>query len=317
MTDADVDGSHIRTLLLTFFFRQLRELIIKGHLYIAQPPLYKIKAPGIKEKYLKNENEMDDFLINNAVQKLKLSTSKSKIFKDKELSDLIKKAITIRNSIIDLGKRVGSTNLVEQAAICCFFGKDVRDFKLPERQMKEAVKFISGRLKQSELNLADWSGEFVNDKKNKEKYFVFERKSRGIEEKYKLTKSILNSPEAEILGDKDIRLNFFEKIFLTGKAQIMTEDMNIPINSTFQFLEKIKEAGKKGVNIQRYKGLGEMNPVQLWDTTLDPEKRTLLKVQMEDETLLDETFVKLMGDKVESRRDYIQSNAKKVVNLDI
>ena len=93
--------------------------------------------------------------------------------------------------------------------------------------------------------------------------------------------------------------------------------MNIPINSTFQFLEKIKEAGKKGVNIQRYKGLGEMNPVQLWDTTLDPEKRTLLKVQMEDETLLDETFVKLMGDKVESRRDYIQSNAKKVVNLDI
>ena len=317
MTDADIDGSHIRTLLLTFFFRQLKELIINGNLYIAQPPLYKIKAPGISEKYLKNESEMDDFLIGNAVQKLKLVTKQKKIFKDKELRNLIKKSITIRNAITDLGKRVGSINLVEQAAICCFFGKDVRDFKLSEKQMKEAAKFISDRLKKSEYNLADWVGEFINDKKKKEKFFLFTRKSQGVEEKYKLTKSILESPEAEILGDKETRVNFFEKIFLTGKAELITDEGKYPIISSFQFLEKIKETGKKGVNIQRYKGLGEMNPDQLWDTTLDPEKRTLLKVQMEDEMLLDETFVKLMGDKVEPRRDYIQINAKKVINLDI
>ena len=317
MTDADVDGSHIRTLLLTFFFRQLRELIINGNLYIAQPPLYKIKAPGVGEKYLKNQDEMDDFLINNAVQKLKLVTNKNKIFKDKELSGIIKKAIEIRNAIIDLGKRVGSANLVEQAAMCCFFHQNVRNFKLTEKEAKKLAAVIALRLKKMEANLADWTGEFINDKNKKEKFFLFERKSRGIEEKYKLTKSILNCPEADMLGNKEIMSNFFEKIFLTGKAEIITEDESFLINSTCQFLEKVKETGKKGMTIQRYKGLGEMNPDQLWDTTLDPEKRTLLKVQMEDEMLLDETFVKLMGDKVQPRRDYIQMNAKKVVNLDI
>ena len=153
-------------------------------------------------------------------------------------------------------------------------------------------------------------------RKKKEKYFLFKKKSRGVTENYFIKKQHLNSPEAEFLGQKET-MDILTKFFHNGKNFLISAENKFPIKSTFEFLEKVKEAGKKGVNIQRYKGLGEMNPEQLWETTLDPEKRTLLKVQMEDEMLLDETFVKLMGEKVEPRRDYIQANAKKVVNLDI
>ena len=316
MTDADVDGSHIRTLLLTFFFRQFKELIISGNLYIAQPPLYKIKATGIGEKYLKNEKDMDNFLISNAVNSLKLMTVDKKSFKDKELSNLIKKTIKIRDAISDLGNKVGSTELVEQSAIGCFFGKDLVNFKLTEKQLKEAANFIAKKLEQFGDELADWSGEFVNDKEKKEKYFAFKKKSRGIVEEYFIKKQHLESPEANFLGHKET-MDTLTKFFHSGKNILISGDNKFPVKSTFEFLETVKEAGKKGVNIQRYKGLGEMNPEQLWETTLDPQKRTLLKVQMEDEMLLDETFVRLMGEKVEPRREYIQSNAKKVVNLDI
>ena len=316
MTDADVDGSHIRTLLLTFFFRQFKELIINGNLYIAQPPLYKIKAPGHVERYLKNEKDMDNFLINNAVNSLKLVTSDKKQIKDKELSNLIKKTIKIRDAISGLGNKVGSTQLVEQAAIGCFFGKNLVNFKLTEKQLKEAAKFISKKLEQFGQELADWNGDYINDKDKKEKYFMFQKKSRGIIEDFFIKKQHLNSPEAEFLGQKET-MDILTKFFHSGKNILISDENKFPVRSTFEFLETVKEAGKKGINIQRYKGLGEMNQEQLWETTLDPVKRTLLKVQMEDEMLLDETFVRLMGEKVEPRREYIQSNAKKVVNLDI
>ena len=316
MTDADVDGSHIRTLLLTFFFRQFKELIINGNLYIAQPPLYKIKAPGLGEKYLKNEKDMDNFLINNAVNSLKLVTSNKKQIEDKELSSLIKKTIKIRDAISDLGNKVGSAQLVEQAAIGCFFGKNLVNFKLTEKQLKEAANFIAKKLEQFGEELADWTGDFVNDKDKKEKYFIFKKKSRGIVEDYFIKKQHLDSPEAEFLGQKET-MDTLTNFFHGGKNILISGENKFPVRSTFEFLETVKEVGKKGVNIQRYKGLGEMNPEQLWETTLDPQKRTLLKVQMEDEMLLDETFVRLMGEKVEPRREYIQSNAKKVINLDI
>tara|TARA_Y100000590_G_scaffold468244_1_gene650313 strand:- start:7472 stop:9943 length:2472 start_codon:yes stop_codon:yes gene_type:complete len=316
MTDADVDGSHIRTLLLTFFFRQFKDLIINGNLYIAQPPLYKIKAPGVGEKYLKNEKDMDNFLITNAVNSLKLTTTDQKNIKDKDLSSLIKKTIKIRDAISDLGNKVGSVELVEQSAIGCFFGKDLVNFKLTEKQLKEAANFIAKKLEQFGQDLADWTGEFVNDKEKKEKYFLFKKKSRGITEEYFIKQQHLVSPEAEFLGNKET-MDTLTKFFHSGKNTLIAGENKYQVKSTFEFLETVKEAGKKGVNIQRYKGLGEMNPEQLWETTLDPQKRTLLKVQMEDEMLLDETFVRLMGEKVEPRREYIQSNAKKVVNLDI
>ena len=164
--------------------------------------------------------------------------------------------------------------------------------------------------------LADWTGNFVNDENKKEKYFIFKKKSRGIVEDYFIKKQHLDSPEAEFLGQKET-MDTLTKFFHGGKNILISGENKFPVRSTFEFLETVKEVGKKGVNIQRYKGLGEMNPEQLWETTLDPQKRTLLKVQMEDEMLLDETFVRLMGEKVEPRREYIQSNAKKVVNLDI
>jgi len=316
MTDADVDGSHIRTLLLTFFFRQFKELIINGNLYIAQPPLYKIKVPGLGEKYLKNEKDMDNFLINNAVNSLKLITTDKKDFKEKELSNLIKKTIKIRDAISDLGSKVGSTQLVERSAIGCFFGKNLINFKLTEKQLKEAASFVAKKLEQFGQELADWTGNFINDKDKKEKYFIFRKKSRGIVEDYFIKKQHLDSPEAEFLGQKET-MDILTKFFHSGKNVLISGENKFPITSTFDFLKTVKEAGKKGVNIQRYKGLGEMNPEQLWETTLDPQKRTLLKVQIEDEMLLDETFVRLMGEKVEPRRDYIQANAKKVINLDI
>ena len=316
MTDADVDGSHIRTLLLTFFFRQFKELIINGHLYIAQPPLYKIKAPGVGEKYLKNEKEMNNFLINNAVNNLKLLSTDKKGYGDKELSSIIKKTIKIRDAISELGNKVGSIQLVEQAAIGCFFQKKLLNFKFTEKQLKETANFVSKKLELSG-ELADWSGEFVNDKNKKEKYFSFIKKSRGIKEEFFIKEQHLESPEAKFLSEEEnfnILLNFFS----TGKNFLISNEKKFPIQSTFEFLETVKEAGKKGVNIQRYKGLGEMNPEQLWETTLDPEKRTLLKVGIEEEEIgIEDTFVDLMGEKVEKRREYIQSNAKKVVNLDI
>ena len=205
---------------------------------------------------------------------------------------------------------------MEQSAIGCFFGKALTNFKLSEKQLQEASNFVAKKSEQFGRELADWTGEFINDREKKEKYFLFKKKSRGIIEEFFIKKQHLDSPEAEFLGQKET-MEILTKFFHSGKNVLISGENKFPVRSTFDFLETVKEVGKKGVNIQRYKGLGEMNPEQLWETTLDPEKRTLLKVQMEDEVLLDETFVRLMGEKVEPRRDYIQANAKKVVNLDI
>ena len=150
----------------------------------------------------------------------------------------------------------------------------------------------------------------------KEKYFLFIKKSRGIKEQFFIKEQHLESPEAKFLAEEE-NFNLLLNFFSSGKNFLISNENKFPIKSTFEFLETVKEAGKKGVNIQRYKGLGEMNPEQLWETTLDPEKRTLLKVGIEEETDIENTFVDLMGEKVEKRREYIQANAKKVVNLDI
>ena len=188
---------------------------------------------------------------------------------------------------------------------------------LRKKELQKTAQYISLMLTKSSSNAAEWSGEFINNKDLKEKYFSFVKQSRGVKDEYKITEKMLkNSPEAEELGKKENR-EFLVNLLFNGDSKIIFDDSFFEIKTIHNFLEKIKEAGKKGVTIQRYKGLGEMNPEQLWQTTLDPEKRTLLQVQIEDEMTLDETFVKLMGEKVEPRRDYIQTNAKKVVNLDI
>ena len=316
MTDADVDGSHIRTLLLTFFFRQFKDLIIKGNLYIAQPPLYKIKVSGQGQQYLKNEEAMTQFLINNAIKNIKLKTRNKKVYKDNELSSFIKKTIKIRDTISELGDKIGSVELVERAAANEFFHSAIRNFKLTQKNMEKVAIHIVKALNTSS-NVSEWQGNFINDKDTKEKYFLFKKESRGVTDEFKITEKIIkDSPEAEVLGDKDNRI-FLENLLHKGESSITIDEKSFSINTINDFLDRVREAGKKGVNVQRYKGLGEMNPEQLWETTLDPEKRTLLKVQMEDENTLDETFVKLMGEKVEPRRIYIQDNAKKVVNLDI
>ena len=317
MTDADVDGSHIRTLLLTFFFRQFKDLIIKGNLYIAQPPLYKIKVSGQGQQYLKNEEAMTQFLINNAIKNIKLKTRNKKVYKDNELSSLIKKTIKIRDTISELGDKVGSVELIEKAAANEFFCGAIRNFKLSQKDMEKVSTHIVKALNSFSNDISEWQGNFINNKDTKEKYFLFKKESRGVIDEFKITeKMIKDSPEAEVLGNKENRI-FLDNLLYKGESTITINEKSFSINTINDFLDRVKEAGKKGVNIQRYKGLGEMNPEQLWETTLDPEKRTLLKVQMEDENTLDETFVKLMGEKVEPRRIYIQDNAKKVVNLDI
>jgi len=173
---------------------------------------------------------MDNFLINNAVNSLKLITTDEKNLEDKELSNLIKKTIKIRDAISDLGNKVGSAQLVEQSAIGCFFGKDLVNFKLTEKQLKEAANFIAKKLEQSGKELADWTGEFINDKDKKEKYFLFKKKSRGIIEEYFIKKQHLNSPEAEFLGQKETK-DILTKFFHNGKNILISGENKFPVGS--------------------------------------------------------------------------------------
>ena len=288
------------------FFRQFKELIINGHLYIAQPPLYKIKAPGVGEKYLKNEKEMNNFLISNAVNNLKLLSTNKKGFGDKELSNIIKKTIKIRDAISELGNKVGSIQLVEQAAIGCFFQKKLLNFKFNEKQFKETANFVAKKLELSG-ELADWSGEFINDKNKKERYFSFIKKSRGIEEQFFIKEQHLESPEAKFLAE-DENFNILLNFFSTGKNFLISNENKFPVKSTFGFLETVKEAGKKGVNIQRYKGLGEMNPKQLRETTMQPDTRRLIQLTLNNPLQVNQKMDMLLSKKrAPDRRSWLET----------
>ena len=295
MTDADVDGSHIRTLLLTFFYRQMRDLIDRGHLFIAQPPLYKV-ARGKSEQYLKDERALEDHLITNGLEEAVLRLFSGEHRAGEDLRQLVEQARAIRNVLNGLHSRY-NRQVVEQAAIAGVLTPDI--FGDPQKAV-EAAKYIARRLDAlSEETERGWRGEF------KEEGFRFERTVRGVKEVAILDPALLGSADARKLDEHALTL----QQTYPRPATLHRKDEDIPIHGPVGLFEAVTHAGRKGLTLQRYKGLGEMNPGQLWETTLDANARSLLQVNVKAIDEADDIFTKLMGDIVEPRREFIQENA--------
>jgi DNA gyrase subunit B len=307
MTDADVDGSHIRTLLLTFFFRHMPSVIERGYLYIAQPPLFKVKRGSSGETYLKDERALDDYLLEAAVDDLHVVDSNGSVRKGNDFRDILQNARKIRSSIHSLTQKSGNRRIVEQAAIAGAFDEKIfDDANLAAgyaTKVAERLNAIAGK------NEKTWTGEF-----KAAGGYVFERTMRGVKERVRLTTDRLRSPDARRLHES---LEWLRDVF-TGPVELRHgEKVQVKANGPAALYDGVLEYGRKGLSIQRYKGLGEMNPEQLWVTTLDPNVRTLLKVRIDDAQKAADIFSTLMGDVVEPRRAFIQDNALKVSNLDV
>jgi DNA gyrase subunit B len=307
MTDADVDGSHIRTLLLTFFFRQMPELIERGNLYIAQPPLYRA-VKGKSSVYLKDERALDDYLVSGGLENLVLETHAGVQVAGAELRRAVDIARSVANLIrpLSLSRRVTSQAVIEQAAIAGALNPEI----LADRaRAAEAAAYIARRLDTvSPVLERGWHGAPTDDGG-----LSFERSLRGVAERHVIDGALIRSAEAHKL---DALTSSLQAIY-ERPAKLRARDGEKPINAPTELLATVLEAGRKGVTVQRYKGLGEMNPDQLWETTLDPAARTLLLVKVNHADEAEEIFTTLMGDVVEPRRDFIQSNALKVANLDV
>ena len=303
MTDADVDGSHIRTLLLTFFYRQMRPLIEMGCLYIAQPPLFKVKR-GQSEQYLKDEPAMDDYLINNGVEGAILRLESGEERAGADLRALAEEARLVKQILAHMHTRYDRV-VVEQAAIC---GALKPLTALSDEEATSRAVEIARRLDA----LADeaergWEGRTENGG------YVFTRTLRGVKQALTLDAGLLASADARRLDERGANLHL---VYATPSLFLRRGD-EIRISGPTTLMEAIRTAGGKGVSQQRYKGLGEMNPEQLWETTLDRNVRSLLQVKVKEGDEADDLFVKLMGDVVEPRREFIQDNALNVVNLDV
>ncbi len=305
MTDADVDGSHIRTLLLTFFYRQMREIIERGYLYIAQPPLYRAKR-GASEVYRKDDRELEDYLIEAGLDDAVLVHHDGTQSAGEDLRALVEQARTARALLAPLSRWAGNLAVVEQAAILGAFNEDLYADKV---QLGEAAVYIAKRLDAMAPEFErGWSGE-VDDNGN----MVFQRTLRGVTERLQIVAKITLSPEVKHLDEMAETL---QKTF-EHHATLKRKDAEIVITGPTGLVESVIELGRKGVQVQRYKGLGEMNPDQLWETTLDPDMRTLLQVKISHADESDVIFSTLMGDVVEPRREFIQTHALEVANLDV
>jgi len=304
MTDADVDGAHIRTLLLTFFFRQMSDLVERGHLYIAQPPLYKVKA-GSSEHYLKDEPALQNFLIDSGLGDTVLTLANGEERAGQDLRDIVETARSIVTILGGLHSRY-RRDVVEQAAIAGALSPNA----LADRShAEEAVAYIARRLDiLAEETEIGWEGA-VRDNGD----LVFERTVRGVREVTSIDTALIGSADARKLDSYTTRL---QEIY--GKAAVLRrKDNETLIRGPSALLDAILAVGRRGLSLQRYKGLGEMNPDQLWETTLDPDARSLLQVRVREADDADDIFTKLMGDEVEPRREFIQDNALTVANLDI
>jgi DNA gyrase subunit B len=305
MTDADVDGSHIRTLLLTFFYRQMPELIERGYVYIAQPPLYKAKR-GNSILYLKDDREMEDYLIRGGCEDAFLQKQNGEQIAGSDLITLVENTRKVRSLIATLGKKAPE-KIIEQMAIHGLFDKNLT---ADRDAFKKTLDNLAVCLDSHE---AEYDKGWLADL-NEDNSFTIHRTLRGVKEEHVIGSTVMDSPEAVILNEMRTMLleNFAQASVLVSKNGV-----EIRIPGPVAFVDAVMAAGKKGITIQRYKGLGEMNPEQLWETTLDPEARSLLQVKMEHLDEADETFATLMGDVVEPRKEFIQDNALNVVNLDI
>lgn len=303
MTDADVDGAHIRTLLLTFFFRHMPQVIENGYLYIAQPPLYKVKRGNSGEVYLKDDPALDSYLLDMALKDAVFTDHTHAQRSGEDLRDIVNRCRSLRGSFEALINRVQHRHVVEQSAIAGAFAEDAWNMEMAQK-IAARMNAIANKGEDS------WVGEWFETTG-----FIIKRTLRGITEQARLTPETLRSPDAVRLQAAYAWLN--ENFDSQGELISNNGKDVTTIYGPLGLLEYVLASGRKGMQIQRYKGLGEMNPDQLWETTLDPEVRTLLKVSVQDAAKSDELFSTLMGDVVEPRREFIQDNALKVSNLDV
>jgi DNA gyrase subunit B len=304
MTDADVDGAHIRTLLLTFFYRQMPEVIERGHLYIAQPPLYKVKR-GSSEQYLKDDSALEEFLVQQGMEDTVLVTSDGVEHGGQDLRTIIDSAVQVRAALEGLHARY-SRNVVEQAAIAGAFNPEVVG---DQAKANEAAAYIARRLDSiSEETERGWQGAA-----DTEGGLTFSRELRGVMEAHTLDARMIGSSEAIRLD----RLAAHLQEIYSKPGKLRRKETETAVYSPMDLLNAVFAQGRKGISMQRYKGLGEMNPEQLWETTLDKNVRSLLKVKVSESDEADVLFTQLMGDVVEPRREFIQENALNVANLDV
>jgi DNA gyrase subunit B len=301
MTDADVDGAHIRTLLLTFFFRQMPQLIEAGNLYIAQPPLYKV-ARGKSEVYLKDQPALEDYLIQMGIEGAVLRMPSGEEIAGADLARVIEGARQFRR-ILDAFPTHYPRGILEQAALAGAFDAGRADADL-QKVADEVAKRLDSIATEYERG---WHGRITQDHGIR-----LARVLRGVEEIRTLDGAVLRSGEARRLS----QVSSTHRDIYQDNARLVRKDRENPISGPIELLKAVLAEGEKGLSLQRYKGLGEMNPEQLWETTLDPEARTLLQVKIEDLAEADDIFTKLMGDVVEPRREFIQQNALSVEHLD-
>ena len=306
MTDADVDGSHIRTLLLTFFFRHMRPLVDAGYLYIAQPPLFRAKH-GQSEVYLKDQVALDEYLIKSGIKDVTLSIGDSETIYGEDLKFSVQTSIKAKRIIENIANKLGFPEVISQLSILGFLNS----------QLFENENFIStiiDRLNKVSANGSnDWGAQYVSeDEKTKSKLEIFNI-NRGVKETFIISKEDLVSDDFKSLNN----MNDFLHSHFSKNCTLTTNSEKFQLYGPIDLAKKITDLGKKGSQVNRYKGLGEMNPIQLWETTLDPNARFLLQVKVENEGDAEETFSTLMGETVEHRKAFIQDNALKVSNLDI
>ncbi len=309
MTDADVDGSHIRTLLLTFFYRHMKPMIDADRLYIAQPPLYRLKK-GNSTVYKKDDNDLEDYLIEEGLKNTTFENTQSSQIGGEQLKQIIYLAKKTKNLVIPLLRRVDNSDIIEHAAIVRAL--DLRNLK-DKSIGQEIAKYLQQRLNLiSNISQKNWNVVHTNNS------ILFERSIRGFTEKYIIDENFVISPEAKALNQlKDELMENFYRLKETGCGIINHKNEEFKIFGPLDLIDKILDIGKSGLQINRYKGLGEMNPDQLWETTLDQNERVLLAVKINAIDSANKAFEDLMGGETDARKKFIAENSLKVANLDI
>ena len=306
MTDADVDGSHIRTLLLTFFYRQMVEIVERGYLYIAQPPLYKIKK-GKSETYLKDDTLLEDYLIGGGVEGVKVTTDKGTATGTR-LAAIIKKMVTLGKILEHIEKRKKDRYVVEALVM----GTSLKRLT-SEEDVKHALEKIEPYIKKYYNQERRINFSIGEDEEHNCFKVMIDSQANGVSYRTLIDREFLSSPD--FTETKKLAQDIGALGLPPFKSETDTETKTL---ANFQDLVAlVMEQGKKGLYIQRYKGLGEMNPDQLWETTMDPEARTLLQAKVEDTVAADQMFTVLMGDQVEPRKNFIETNALSARNLDV
>ncbi len=309
MTDADVDGSHIRTLILTLLYRQFPELIENGYIYIAQPPLFKYKK-GKSEKYLKDEKELEAFLVTNTLKDAKIKADGKEITTD-EARVLVNKYRNYSRTLQSYDVHFDSLLLKEIIEKCKITSETLKDTAALQSQLDTLTDYFKER---ETTTLKSYTFSITEDLEHQSNQINITVKTTGRTKNFKLNAYFLDSPEyAELMNSFDGMRSFVSKSLSIEKEKLGLKEFD----NLDEFAMHIIEDGKQGAYIQRYKGLGEMNPEQLWETTMNPENRTLLQVTIEDTVEADQVFSVLMGDNVEPRRKFVEDNALNVRNLDV